>query len=278
MNGIYICPTPIGNMEDITLRVLRTLKECDCIACEDTRHTAVLLQHFDIRKPLVSYHKFNEEAQAAALVQRALMGQSIAVVSDAGMPGISDPGFTLVCAARKAGVPVTVLPGANAAVCALVLSGLPCARFVFEGFLPAEGKVRRERIEHVMSLRDTAVLYEAPHRLARTLDELAAVDPYREVAVCRELSKLHEECCVIKLGESREFLQQHPPRGEYVLGIRGAEPKVPQGSLEEQLAGLLAQGVPRKEAVKTVAKANGVSKNEVYMLTVNAESSGREGR
>ena len=256
--GIYICPTPIGNMEDITLRVLRVLKECDCIACEDTRHTALLLKHFDIKKPLVSYHKFNEEERARELAQRALQGQSIAVVSDAGMPGISDPGFAAVRAARLAGVPVTVLPGASAGICALVLSGMPCARFAFEGFLPAEGRERRESMDRIMSIGCTAVLYEAPHRLERTLRELAQRDGEREIAVCREISKLHEECVVTRLKD-------------YVLVLNKGEDKAPEGSLEEQLERLLAAGLTRKEAVKQVAKANGVSKNEVYMLTVLQE-------
>lgn len=269
--GIYICPTPIGNMEDITLRVLRVLKECDCIACEDTRHTALLLKHFDIKKPLVSYHKFNEEERARELAQRALQGQSIAVVSDAGMPGISDPGFAAVRAARLAGVPVTVLPGASAGICALVLSGIPCARFAFEGFLPAEGRERRESMDRIMSIGCTAVLYEAPHRLERTLRELAQRDGEREIAVCREISKLHEECVVIRLKDYPAFLEEHPPRGEYVLVLNKGEDKEPEGSLEEQLERLLAAGLTRKEAVKQVAKANGVSKNEVYMLTVPQE-------
>ncbi len=254
-------------MEDITLRVLRVLKECDLIACEDTRHTAGLLNHFDIKKPLVSYHKFNENSRAAELIEQA-QTKIIAVVSDAGMPGISDPGFAVVKAAREAGVPVTVLPGANAAVCAAVLSGLPCDRFVFEGFLPTDSKDRRERISALAKEQRCAVLYESPHRLAKTLADLYKGLGDRKVAVCREISKLHEECVVINLALIDEFLEQHPPRGEYALVLEGAEKALPQGTLQQQLDQMLASGMDKKEAVKAVAKANGVSKNEVYMLLV----------
>ena len=267
-NGIYICPTPIGNMEDITIRALELLKECDLIACEDTRHTVGLLSHFDIHKPLVSYHKFNENSRAAELVEQA-RSKVIAVVSDAGMPGISDPGFAVVKAARDAGVYVTVLPGASAAVCAAVLSGLPCERFIFEGFLPSENKDRKERLSQLVKEERSVILYESPHRLAKTLAELAKALGERKIAACRELSKLHEECVVFELSKYEEFLEQHPPRGEYVLVVQGAEKALPVGTLEEQLEEMLASGMDKKEAVKAVAKANGVSKNEVYMLLVD---------
>ena len=268
MNGIYICPTPIGNMEDITLRALRVLKECDIIACEDTRHTACLLNHFDIKKPLVSYHKFNENSRAAELVEQA-QTKMIAVVSDAGMPGISDPGFAVVKVAREAGVPVTVLPGASAAVCAAVLSGLPCDRFIFEGFLPTDSKERRERISALKQEMRSVILYESPHRLEKTLSDLYKALGERNVAVCREISKLHEECVLTDLNDIEQFLQQHPPRGEYVLVLQGASKALPEGTLEQQLEKMLASGMDKKEAVKAVAKANGVSKNEVYMLLVD---------
>lgn len=202
MSGcIYICPTPIGNLEDITLRALRVLKECDCIFCEDTRHTAILLRHYEIRKPLISYHKFNAQFRAAELIQRAQKGEQVVLVSDAGMPGVSDPGFEAVRAAREAGVSVTVLPGASASLCGLLLSGLPCDRFVFEGFLPTTGKARRMQIEALRSEKRTVILYESPHRLERTLCELFSALGERTVAVAREISKLYEECINFPLQE-----------------------------------------------------------------------------
>lgn len=270
MNGIYICPTPIGNMEDITLRVLNVLKQCDIIACEDTRHTAGLLNHYDIRKPLISYHKFNERSRAAELIEQA-QTKMIAVVSDAGMPGISDPGFEVVKAAREAGVSVTVLPGANAAVCAAVLSGLPCDRFIFEGFLPSERKDRLKRIGQIKQETRSVIFYESPHHIEKTLAELEKELGERKIAACREISKMHEECVVFNLTEYKEFLEKHPPRGEYVLVLQGAEEQMPVGSLKEQLYQMLDAGVDKKEAIKAVAKANNVSKNEVYMLLVNQE-------
>jgi len=268
MNGIYICPTPIGNMEDITLRVLNVLKQCDVVACEDTRHTAGLLNHYQIRKPLISYHKFNERSRAAELIELA-QSKMIAVVSDAGMPGISDPGFEVVRAAREAGVSVTVLPGANAAVCAAVLSGLPCERFIFEGFLPGEAKERRKRISQIKNETRSVIFYESPHHLERTLAELEGELGNRTVAACREISKLYEECVVFELLHHKEFLEAHPPRGEYVLVVKGAQEQAPAGSLKEQLDRMLGEGMDKKEAIKAVARANNVSKNEVYMLLVN---------
>lgn len=223
MSGrLYLVPTPIGNLEDITLRAKRILGEVDAVIAEDTRVSGRLLQHYDIRKPLIPFHAHNEHRMVEQLAQRLAHGERFALVSDAGTPGISDPGFLLVRAAVKAGITVECLPGPTAFVPALVDSGLPCDRFVFEGFLPVK-KGRRTRLEALRAEERTIVLYESPHRIARTLRELAdAFGPERPASLSREISKLHEETVRGTLAELAAHTEAHEPRGEYVLCIQGA--------------------------------------------------------
>lgn len=221
---LYIVPTPVGNLEDITLRALRVLRECDLILAEDTRTTGLLLHHFEISKPMQSYHKFNEHQTVARVVERLRAGETVALVSDAGTPGISDPGFLVARETVKAGVEVTCLPGATAFVPALVGSGLPCDKFVFEGFLPQK-KGRQTRLNFLADEERSIVFYESPHRVLKTLQQLAEVcGEDRPVAVCRELSKIHEEYVRGTLAEAVAHFTEHEPRGEFVI-ILGGNPK-----------------------------------------------------
>lgn len=218
---LYLVPTPIGNLEDITLRALRILREADLILAEDTRTTGQLLKHYDIHRPMLAYHKFNEHQAVNSLVERLLAGENIALVSDAGTPGISDPGFLIGREALKAGVEVTCLPGATALIPALVTSGLPCDRFCFEGFLPQK-KGRQSRLLALAEESRTMVFYESPHRLLKALCQFAEVfGSDRQVAVCRELSKLHEEVVRGTLQEAIAHFTDNPPRGEFVIVLAG---------------------------------------------------------
>ena len=218
---LYIVPTPVGNMEDMTLRAIRILKEADVVLAEDTRTSGILLKHFDIKNHLLSHHKFNEHGTSAAVVERLLAGQTVALISDAGTPGISDPGFFLVREAVRAGIEVQTLPGATAFVPALVSSGLPCDRFVFEGFLPQK-KGRQTRIEALRDEPRTMVFYESPFRLLKTLQQLAeAFGPERQASVCREISKIHEESMRGSLQELVAHFTATPPKGEIVLVVAG---------------------------------------------------------
>ena len=221
MGILYIVPTPVGNMEDMTLRAIRILKEADVVLAEDTRTSGILLKHFDIKNHLLSHHKFNEHATSAAVVERLLAGQNVALISDAGTPGISDPGFFLVREAAKAGVEVLTLPGPTAFVPALVSSGLPCDRFCFEGFLPQK-KGRQTRIEALRDEQRTMVFYESPYRVLKTLQQFAEVfGPERQVSVCREISKVHEESVRGTLAEVIAHFAEHAPRGEFVIVLAG---------------------------------------------------------
>jgi len=223
MATLYIVPTPVGNMEDITLRALRILREADVVLAEDTRTSGILLKHFDIHQQLLSHHKFNEHGTSAAIVQRLLAGQTVALVSDAGTPGISDPGFFLVREAVKAGVDVQCLPGATAFVPALVASGLPCDRFTFEGFLPQK-KGRQSRIKALRDEERTMVFYESPYRLLKLLQQLAEVfGTERKVCVCREISKVHEESVRGTLSEAIQHFTETEPRGEIVVVVAGKD-------------------------------------------------------
>lgn len=220
---LYVVPTPVGNMEDITLRALRVLKEVDLILAEDTRTSSVLLKHYDIHTPLKSHHKFNEHETSDAMAERIAAGENIALISDAGTPGISDPGFMLVRACVEKGVEVQCLPGATAFVPALVDSGLPCDRFYFEGFLPQK-KGRQTRLQQLATLTHMMIIYESPFRLQKTLEQLAAVlGNERRASVSREISKLHEDTQRGTLQELAEHYKQHPPKGEIVLIVEGAE-------------------------------------------------------
>ena len=223
MGILYIVPTPVGNMEDMTLRAIRILKEVDVVLAEDTRTSGILLKHFDIRNQLLSHHKFNEHGTAAGVVSRLLSGASVALISDAGTPGISDPGFFLVREAVKAGVEVQCLPGATAFVPALVSSGLPCDRFAFEGFLPQK-KGRQTKIQSLADEERTMVFYESPYRVVKTLEQFAeAYGPDRRVSVCREISKVHEESVRGTLSEVLSHFKAHEPKGEFVIVLAGKE-------------------------------------------------------
>jgi len=223
MGILYIVPTPVGNMEDMTLRAIRILKEADVVLAEDTRTSGILLKHFDIKNHLLSHHKFNEHGTSAAIVARLQAGETVALISDAGTPGISDPGFFLVREAVKAGIEVQTLPGATAFVPALVSSGLPCDRFCFEGFLPQK-KGRQTKIESLRDETRTMIFYESPYRLVKTLQQLAEVFGLeRQVSVCREISKVHEESVRGTLQQVAAHFQEHEPKGEIVVVVAGAE-------------------------------------------------------
>ena len=269
---IYLVATPIGNLEDITLRAVRVLHECDAVYAEDTRHTLGLLNHLELKKPLFSCHEHNERERAAEVVMRSQQGERIAVVTDAGMPGISDPGAAVAQAAILAGEPFTVLPGASAVLTAAVLSGLPCGRFCFEGFLPREKKERKARLQALKAERRTAVLYESPLRLAATLAELCAQLGDRPAAVCRELTKLHEECVRGPLSALAEHFKEGA-RGECVIVLGGAEEAAEEApGLSEQLAAMrqaVAGGEKPRAAAKRIAR--GMSASALYNEFVKSE-------
>ena len=271
---LYLCATPIGNLEDITLRVLRVLREVDLIAAEDTRNSIKLLNHFGIKTPMTSYHEYNKIDKAYQLAEKLRAGQNIALVTDAGTPGISGPGEDIVRICCEQGIEVTSLPGAAACVTALTMSGLPTRRFAFEAFLPKDKKERRAVLAQLKEETRTIVLYEAPHHLVRTLTELAeALGADRRLAVCRELTKRHEEKMQTTLGDSLHYYEAKEPRGEYVLVIDGksrAQIRKEQQaawesmSIEEHMEHYESQGADRREAMKLVAKDRGVSKREIY--------------
>lgn len=268
---LYLVATPIGNLEDITLRALRILREADVIACEDTRHTGRMLQHFGISKPLVSYHEHNECERALELVERMTKGASVALVSDAGTPGISDPAYRIVTAAIEQGIAVVPIPGPAALISALIASGLPTDAFLFAGFLPPKQQARRARLEELQSQRATLVLYEAPHRLRETLADAFAILGARQAVVARELTKLYEEFVRGTLGELVECFAAQEPRGELVLVIAGwradnAATGV-TGSITGQIEELMRElELSRNDALKQAARLRGISKNEAYQL------------
>jgi 16S rRNA (cytidine1402-2'-O)-methyltransferase len=272
MSGVlYVVSTPIGNLEDITVRALRILGEADVIACEDTRHTRKLLDHFAISKPAVSYHQHNESARAAELVERLNNGQTIALVSDAGTPLLSDPGYRVVKAAIDAGISVVPIPGASAALAALAASGLATDAFVFCGFFPAKSSQRQKLLEQFRNEHRTLIFYEAPHRILDTLEDIAAVLGARPVVVARELTKLHEEFLRGTPAEVRGQLEQRgAARGEITLLIgKGESPAPDDTPVQEAVRALEAKGIPRMDAIKQIAKQRGLSKREVYRLVTN---------
>jgi 16S rRNA (cytidine1402-2'-O)-methyltransferase len=262
---LLVCATPIGNLEDVTLRVLATLREVDIVACEDTRHTKVLFDRHGITAKLISYHEHNERARAEELVARMQAGAVVALVSDAGMPLISDPGFPLVRACIEAGLPVEVLPGPSAALTALVASGLPAERWRFVGFLPRRRAERESLLEHT---EETLVAFESPRRLAATLAQLAERDPDRPLVVCRELTKLHEEVRRGRVAELAKHYGESPPRGEIVLVVGGAgsSSNDPAGRADALAAlhALVEAGARPRPAAKVVSKLTGVAANELY--------------
>lgn len=273
---LYLCATPIGNLEDITLRVLKLMESVDVIAAEDTRNTLKLLNHFEIKTPMTSYHEHNKTAKGPVLVERLLAGENIALVTDAGMPGISDPGADLVQLCYAAGVPVTVAPGASAAVVALVLSGLDTRRFVFEGFLPPEKKERRAILNTLEREHRTMIFYEAPHRLLDTLTELSErFGAERQLAAVRELTKKFEEVRKDTIGGHLQYFRENPPKGEFVLVCEGFSLEAQrqeeregweQISVEEHVQRYLEKGMNEKDAMKQAAKDRGVSKREIYQI------------
>lgn len=277
MSGtLYLVATPIGNLEDMSLRALRVLRECDRIACEDTRHSRKLLSHFDIHKPLVSFHAHNWRERTPALLEAVAAGENLALVSDAGMPGIADPGPELAVECRRAGLPVIVIPGASALTMALAYSGTPDSRFAFEGFLPASGRERRARLAVLATELRSVVLFEGPHRLLATLEDLLALgEPARHLTICRELTKLHEQVWEGTLAEALAYFQQQPPRGEFTLVLAGAPPIEPtpldEAQLSEQLRRLLANGLPRSEASRQLARETGMPRKEIYRLSLQFE-------
>lgn len=270
---LYLCATPIGNLEDITFRVLRTLKEVDLIAAEDTRNSIRLLNHFDIHTPMTSYHEYNRIEKGHHLVSLLLEGKNIALITDAGTPGISDPGEDLVRMCRDAGIPVTSVPGACACVNALIISGRPTRRFCFEAFLPADKKDRRRVLQEIQEETRTTVIYEAPHRLRKTLQELLEVLGDRRLSICRELTKKFETVMETTLEDAVRFYGEQEPRGEYVLVLEGRShasideeerSRFENMSVQEHVEMYEEQGLNRKDAMKQAAKDRGVSKRDIY--------------
>lgn len=276
-NGIgelYLCATPIGNLEDMTFRCIRVLKEADVIAAEDTRNSIKLLNHFEIKTPMTSYHEFNKVEKARVLVEKMLKGETIALITDAGTPGISDPGEELVRQCIEAGIKVTPVPGAAACVNALIMSGMPTRRFCFEAFLPSDKKEKADVLEQLKAEQRTIIIYEAPHRLLRTLTELeSALGGMRKIAVCKELTKRHETVYRDTISGALGYYTANEPKGEYVLVIEGRSPKElleekravwDDMSIEEHFNMYVSRGMDKKDAMKLVAKDRGVSKRDIY--------------
>ena len=274
MSGkLYLVGTPIGNLGDLSPRAMQTLRDADFIAAEDTRVTMKLLNHFDIRKPLVSYFEHNKYASGAKILERILAGESCALVTDAGMPAISDPGEELVRLCAEGGVEVLVVPGPAALVSAVALSALPSGRFCFEGFLSTSNKSRREHLEGLRGEKRTMIFYEAPHKLLATLRDLAdAFGEDRKISLCRELTKLHEEVRRMTLGEAAAYYEENPPRGEFVIILAGAEPATAREytaeEAEELARSYLEEGMSASEAAKRAAKESGRKKGEIYASLV----------
>jgi len=269
---LYIVGTPIGNLEDITFRAVRILQAVDAIAAEDTRHTGKLLHHFQITTPQVSYHEHNRITRTVELVERLQQGQAIALVSDAGMPGISDPGYELVKACVEAGLTVVPIPGCSAVVAALIASGLPSDRFVFEGFLPPKPKDRRAHLERLTSESRTLVFYEAPHRLRQTLQDLLILGSDRAIVLARELTKLHEEFWRGTIAEAIDQYRDREPMGEFTLVLAGAElnPLVlTDDALKAELQALLNQGISRSEASRQLAQQTALPRRQIYQLALS---------
>lgn len=272
---LYLCATPIGNLEDITFRVIRTLKEADVIAAEDTRNSIKLLNHFEIKTPLTSYHEFNKYDKAKVLVNRMLEGENVALITDAGTPGISDPGEELVKQCYEAGIEVTSLPGAAACITALTLSGLSTRRFAFEAFLPSDKKEKAAILEELKTETRTIIIYEAPHRLKKTIDELFSALGNRRMTVVKELTKLHENVFLTNFLEALAYYEENEPRGEFVLVIEGKkieelkkekEASFNEMDINEHMKLYMDKGMDKKEAMKAVAVDRGIPKREVYKM------------
>jgi 16S rRNA (cytidine1402-2'-O)-methyltransferase len=276
---LYLCATPIGNLEDITLRVLRTLKEVHLIAAEDTRNSIKLLNHFEIKTPMTSYHEHNKIEKAYQLVEKMRNGQNVALITDAGTPAISDPGEDLVRICYESGIEVTSLPGSSACITALTLSGLPTRRFAFEAFLPRNKKERSDILLSLESETRTIILYEAPHHLVKTLEDLYEVLGNRKLTLCKELTKRYETTFSTNLQEAISYYKNQVPKGEFVLVIQGksiqklkeeAQQDWNSIPLSDHMAHYETQGISRKDAMKLVARDRGISKREVYSALLNS--------
>ncbi|MGO1470823.1 MAG: 16S rRNA (cytidine(1402)-2'-O)-methyltransferase [Tissierella sp.] len=263
---LYICPTPIGNLEDITIRTLKVLEEVDLIAAEDTRHSLKLLNHYDIKKPLTSYHEHNEREKGQELIEKLLQGENIAQISDAGMPGISDPGQTLIGLAIENEIEVVALPGATALITALVSSGLSTRRFTFEGFLPSKKKERVDRLKLLGEEKNTLVIYESPHRLKDTLKDMLSTFGNRKIAIVRELTKVYEEILRSDIIERIEHFNKVDPKGEFVLVIEGKKEESLNENIDikEELKKFIEEGYTKKASVKIVCEKYDLAKNKVY--------------
>ena len=270
---LYLCATPIGNLEDMTFRVIRTLKEVDLIAAEDTRNSIKLLNHFEIQTPMTSYHEYNKYEKGRKLVEKLLEGQNIALITDAGTPGISDPGEELVKMCYECGIPVTSLPGAAACITALTISGLSTRRFAFEAFLPSDKKEREQILKEMETETRTMIVYEAPHRLVKTLKLFLERLGNRKITVCRELTKRHETALAVTLEEAVAHYEANPPKGECVLVIEGKSREEAREeerkqweemTIEDHMEVYTKQGMDKKSAMKAVAKDRGVSKRDIY--------------
>lgn len=270
---LYLVGTPIGNLEDMTFRAVRILQNVDLIAAEDTRHTGKLLQHFQVTAPQVSYHDHNRNSRTPELIARLQQGKSIALVTDAGMPGISDPGYELVRACAEAGILVVPIPGCSAAIAALSASGLPSDRFIFEGFLPVKGQPRRNRLEALQTEPRTLIFYEAPHRLRQTLTDFAEwFGNDREMTLARELTKLHEELWRGTVASAIAHYQTCEPQGEYTVVVAGAhlsQPILSEAALKEELQSLLQQGFSRSQASRQLAQQTSLPRRQIYELALS---------
>lgn len=270
---LYVVATPIGNLEDMTFRAIRVLQTVDVIAAEDTRHTGKLLQHFQIKTPQISYHEHNRTQRLPELLAQLQRGQSIALVTDAGMPGISDPGYELVSACADVGMTVVPIPGASAVITALSASGLPSDRFTFEGFLPTKGKERRDRLEALALESRTMVLYEAPHRVLQTLQDLAqALSPERSIVAARELTKMHEEFWRGTIAEAVKEFGDRQPQGEFTLVVAGAQVEQPilsETAILAELTDLLRQGLSRSSASRQLAERTALPRRQIYQLALS---------
>lgn len=274
---LYLCATPIGNLEDITYRVVRTLGEVDLVAAEDTRNSIKLLNHFNIKTPMVSYHEYNKIEKGRKLVEKLQEGMDIALITDAGTPGISDPGEELVKMCYQAGIEVTSLPGAVACITALTLSGLSTRRFAFEAFLPSDKKEKQTILAELVNETRTIIMYEAPHRLVRTLQELLETLGNRRITVCRELTKKHETAFQTTIEDAIDYYQRTEPKGECVIVMEGRSheelrrekmAKWEEMSIDEHMNYYVQQGIEKKEAMKQVARDRGIGKREVYQQLI----------
>lgn len=275
---LYLVPTPIGNLKDITIRALEVLKAVDVIAAEDTRQSLKLLNHFEIKKPLISYHQHNEQRKGIELLNKLKNGENIALVSDAGTPGISDPGSAIVQSCIEEGIEFEVLPGATAITTALVYSGLDTTQFIFRGFLPRENKDRRSVMEEIKDRQETLIFYEAPHRIQNTLEFLLESLGNRRIAICRELTKLYEEVLRLDIEGAIKHYKLNNPRGEYVIVIEGKSDeaielekrlKWEDLNIEEHIKRYMEEGLEKKDAVKMVAKDRHLTKSEIYVHSIN---------